>query len=187
MKDAEENGVSMVRHWYVVHTYSGFEAKVKEHILKKVESLGLQEKISSVVIPTEEVVELRGGKKRRSSRKFFPGYILIEMDMNDETWHIVNSTPKVTGFLGGTKHPTPLKEEEMQEVLHQMDTGTVRTAAKSSFEKGEVVRIIDGPFVNFSGVVDEVNPDQGRLRVMVSIFGRATPVELEFLQVEREQ
>ncbi len=177
----------MENQWYVVHTYSGFEGKVKEHILKKVESLGLQEKISEVIIPTEEVIELRDGKKRKTSRKFFPGYILIKMDLTDETWHLVNGTPKVTGFLGGSTNPTPLKEEEMQEVLHQMDTGTVRTAAKSSFESGEVVRIVDGPFVNFSGVVEEVHPDQGRLRVMVSIFGRATPVELEFLQVEKEK
>jgi transcriptional antiterminator NusG len=177
----------MENKWYVVHTYSGFEGKVKEHILKKAESLGLQEAICEVVIPIEEVVELRGGKKRKSARKFFPGYILVKMEMNDETWHVVNSTPKVTGFLGGGKTPSPLREEEMQEVLHQMDTGTVRSAAKSNFDKGELVRIVDGPFVNFSGVVDEVNPDQGRLRVMVSIFGRATPVELEFLQVEKEK
>lgn len=177
----------MANQWYVVHTYSGFEGKVKEHILKKAESLNLQEQIADVVIPTEEVVELRGGKKRRSSRKFFPGYILINMEMNDQTWHIVNSTPKVTGFLGGAQNPSPLKEEEMQEVLHQMDTGTIRAAAKSTFDQGEIVRIIDGPFVNFNGVVEEVNPDQGRLRVMVSIFGRATPVELEFLQVEKEK
>jgi transcriptional antiterminator NusG len=179
-------GVFMID-WYVVHTYSGFEGKVREHILKKADSLGLQEKIPEIVIPTEEVVELRGGKKRKSSRKFFPGYILIRMEMNDETWHIVNSTPKVTGFLGGGNRPMPLKEGEMQEVLHQMDTGTVRAAAKGHFEKGEVVRIVDGPFVNFNGVVDDVNPDQGRLRVMVSIFGRATPVELEYLQVEKEK
>lgn len=177
----------MENQWYVVHTYSGFEGKVREHILKKAESLGLQDKIAEVVIPTEEVVELRGGKKRRSSRKFFPGYVLIKMEINDETWHIINGTPKVTGFLGGTKNPTPLKEEEMQEVLHQMDAGTVRAAAKGSFDKGDAVRIVDGPFVNFNGVVDDVNADQGRLRVMVSIFGRATPVELEFLQVEKEK
>ncbi len=177
----------MANQWYVVHTYSGFEGKVKEHIIKRAETLGLQDKISEIVIPTEEVVELRGGKKRKSSRKFFPGYILINMEMNDETWHIVNSTPKVTGFLGGGNKPSPLKEDEMKEVLHQIDTGTVRAAAKSTFEKGEVVRIVDGPFVNFNGVVDDINPDQGRLRVMVSIFGRATPVELEFLQVEKEK
>jgi len=177
----------MANQWYVVHTYSGFEGKVKEHIIKRAETLGLQDKISEIVIPTEEVVELRGGKKRKSSRKFFPGYILINMEMNDETWHIVNSTPKVTGFLGGGNKPSPLKEDEMKEVLHQIDTGTVRAAAKSKFEQGEVVRIVDGPFVNFNGVVDDINPDQGRLRVMVSIFGRATPVELEFLQVEKEK
>lgn len=177
----------MATQWYVVHTYSGFEGKVKEHILKKVESLGLQEQISEIIIPAEDVVELRGGKKRRSSRKFFPGYILVKMEMNDETWHLINSTPKVTGFLGGTKNPTPLKDEEMQEVLHQMDAGMVRTSSKGSFDKGEVVRIVDGPFVNFNGVVDEVHPDQGKVRVMVSIFGRATPVELEFLQVEKEK
>ena len=177
----------MANQWYVVHTYSGFEGKVKEHILRKAASQGLQEQISDVIVPTEEVVELRGGKKRRTSRKFFPGYVLVKMEMNDATWHLVNSTPKVTGFLGGARNPVPVGEEEMQEVLHQMDTGTVRTAARASFEKGELVRIVDGPFVNFSGVVDEVNPDQGRLRVMVSIFGRATPVELEFLQVEKEK
>lgn len=177
----------MENQWYVVHTYSGFEGKVKEHILKKAESLGLQEHVSEVIIPTEEVTELRDGKKRKSSRKFFPGYILVKMTVTDETWHLINGIPKVTGFLGGTKHPTPLKEEEMQEVLHQMDTGTVRTASQSSFEEGETVRIVDGPFVNFNGTVEEVHPDQGRLRVMVSIFGRATPVELEFLQVEKEK
>lgn len=177
----------MACQWYVVHTYSGFEGKAKEHILKKVESLGLEELIPEVIIPTEEVTELRDGKKRKSSRKFFPGYILVKMEVTDETWHLINSTPKVTGFLGGAKHPTPLTEEEMKEVLHQMDMGTVRTAAKSSFEQGETVRIVDGPFVNFNGTVEEVHPDQGKLRVMVSIFGRATPVELEFLQVEKEQ
>jgi len=176
------------KNWYVVHTYAGFENKVRTNIIETVAKLGLQEKISQILVPTEEVLSLKGGKKRKSQRKFFPGYILVEMEMDDNTWHIVKDTPKVTGFVGGTTNPTPLTEEEVGHILKQAEEGAVApTQPKVAYQKGDRVRVTDGPFSNFIGTVEDVSPTHGRLRVMVSIFGRSTPVELEFLQVEREK
>lgn len=173
----------MEKNWYVVHTYSGFEEKVKHAIEEKREKHDLSEKIERILIPTERVVELKGGKKRESDKKFYPGYILIEMALDDETWHLIRSTPRVTGFVGGSS-PVPLDEEEVSVVLQQIEKGPV-PQVKTQFQKGESVRIIDGPFTNFIGNVEEVDMDHGRLCVMVSIFGRQTPVELNFFQVEK--
>jgi len=173
----------MEKKWYVVHTYSGFEEKVRLSIEEKVQTQGLTEKIVKILIPTERVVELRAGKKRESDKKFYPGYILVEMELDDETWHLVKSTPRVTGFVGG-KHPVPIPEEEVEIIMQQVEKGPVQQV-KTQFSKGESVRIIDGPFSNFNGFVDDVDFDHGRLRVMVSIFGRQTPVELSFFQVEK--
>lgn len=178
----------MAKNWYVVHTYAGFENKVKTGILETVGKLGLQDRISQVLVPTEEVLSIKGGKKRKSQRKFFPGYILVEMELDDTTWHIVKDTPKVTGFVGNSTHPTPLSEEEIRTILKQAEEGAVApTQPKDVYEKGDRVRVIDGPFSSFIGSVEDVNPGHGRLTVLVSIFGRSTPVELEFLQVEREK
>ena len=173
----------MEKNWYVVHTYSGFEEKVKLAIEEKREKHNLGEKIERILIPTERVVELKGGKKRESDKKFYPGYILIEMALDDETWHLIRSTPRVTGFVGGSS-PVPLDEEEVSVVLQQIEKGPV-PQVRTQFQKGESVRIIDGPFTNFIGSVEEVDMDHGRLCVMVSIFGRQTPVELNFFQVEK--
>jgi transcriptional antiterminator NusG len=173
----------MEKNWYVVHTYSGFEEKVKLSIEEKTEKKGLNEQITRILIPTERVIELKGGKKRESDKKFYPGYILVEMELNDETWHLIRSTPRVTGFVGGTK-PVALSEEEISVILQQIEKGPV-PQVKTQFQKGDSVRIIDGPFTNFIGSVEDVDMDHGRLNVMVSIFGRQTPVELNFLQVER--
>lgn len=173
----------MSRNWYVVHTYSGFEEKVKLSIQEKVEKKALSEKISRILIPTEKVIELRGGKKRESDKKFYPGYILVEMDLDDETWHLVRSTPRVTGFVGGTR-PVPIPEEEVEIIIQQLERGPA-PQIKTQFQKAENVRIIDGPFTNFVGYIDEIDMDHGRMKVMVSIFGRQTPVELSFFQVEK--
>ncbi|HXX54192.1 MAG TPA: transcription termination/antitermination protein NusG [Thermodesulfovibrionales bacterium] len=173
----------MTKNWYVVHTYSGYEEKVKLSIEDKVEKKDLKEKITRILIPTEKVIELRAGKKRESDKKFYPGYILVEMDLDDETWHLVRSTPRVTGFVGGTK-PVPIPEEEVEIILQQLEKGPA-PQVKTQFQKGENIRIIDGPFTNFVGYVDEVDMDHGRLKIMVSIFGRQTPVELHFFQVEK--
>ena len=178
----------MSMNWYVVHTYAGFENKVKTSIMETVSKLGLQERIGQILVPTEEVLSIKGGKKRKSQRKFFPGYIHVEMEMDDNTWHIVKDTPKVTGFVGGSTNPTPLSEEEVKNIIKQAEEGAVAQAQpKQAYQKGDRVRVIDGPFSSFIGTVEDVSPTQGRLRVMVSIFGRSTPVELEFLQVEREK
>jgi transcriptional antiterminator NusG len=173
----------MEKNWYVVHTYSGFEEKVKLSIEEKTEKKGLDEQITRILIPTERVIELKGGKKKESDKKFYPGYILVEMELNDETWHLIRSTPRVTGFVGGTK-PVALSEEEISVILQQIEKGPV-PQVKTQFQKGDSVRIIDGPFTNFVGSVEDVDMDHGRLNVMVSIFGRQTPVELNFFQVER--
>lgn len=175
----------MAHQWYVVHTYSGFENKVKQALEERVKSQNKENFISEVIVPTEKVVELVKGERRTTSRKFFPGYILVKMELNDESWHLVKSTPKVTGFVGGLTQPTPVSEEEVAKITHQMAEGRTKPKPKVMFEVGELVRVIDGPFTNFSGVVEEVRPDKGKLRVMVSIFGRSTPVELEFIQVEK--
>lgn len=173
----------MAKNWYVVHTYSGYEEKVKQGIKERAEKRGLAERISRILIPTEKVIELRSGKKRESDKKFYPGYILVEMDLDDETWHLVRSTPRVTGFVGGTK-PVPIPEEEVELIINQLEKGPA-PQVKTQFQKGENVRIIDGPFTGFVGYIDEVDMDHGRLKVMVSIFGRQTPVELNFFQVEK--
>ncbi len=173
----------MGKNWYVVHAYSGFEEKVKLSIEEKVEKRGLKDRITRILIPSERVVELKGGKKRESDKKFYPGYILVEMELDDETWHLVRSTPRITGFVGGTK-PVPLPDEEVEVIIQQLERGPA-PQVKTQFQKGENVRIIDGPFTNFVGYIDEVDMDHGRLKVMVSIFGRQTPVELSFFQVEK--
>ncbi len=173
----------MGKNWYVVHTYSGFEEKVRLSIEEKIEALGIQDKISKVLIPTERVVELRAGKKKESDKKFYPGYILVEMELNDETWHLIKNIPRVTGFVGGKK-PVPIPEEEVDIIMQQVEKGPV-PQVKTQYQKGDSVRIIDGPFSNFNGFVEDVDMDHGRLRVMVSIFGRQTPVELNFFQVEK--
>lgn len=174
-----------MKNWYVVHTYSGYEHKAKAALEERVRALGKQEHFGSVLVPAEKVVELVKGRKKTSSRKFFPGYILVEMELNDETWHIVRATPKVTGFVGGATQPAPISEEEVREITDQMAEGAIRPKPKVLFEAGESVKVIDGPFQDFNGVVEEVKPDKGKLRVLISIFGRATPVELDFVQVEK--
>ena len=171
--------------WYIIHTYSGFENKVAESLKTRSEAFGFADKIGQVLIPTEEVVELRNGKKVTSKRLVYPGYVLVEMEMNDALWHEVKNTPRVTGFVGGGTAPVPLSPEEVNQILYRQASSAERPRPKMTFEKNDSVRIIDGPFANFSGKVDEVNPERGTLRVMVTIFGRATPVELEFLQVEK--
>jgi transcription termination/antitermination protein NusG len=173
------------RQWYIVHTYSGFENKVKESLEQRVTAYGLQDEIGEILIPTEQVAEMRGGKKVVSSKRFFPGYILVEMHMSDNAWHVVKNTPKVTGFVGAGAKPTPLSREEVDQILNQVTEAAEKPKPKYTFEKGDQVRINEGPFTSFNGVVDEVNPDRNTLKVMVTIFGRATPVELDFLQVEK--
>ncbi len=180
---ADEGTLS--RQWYVIHTYSGFERKVKLSIEEQFGRSSLGENFGEVIIPTEEVVEVRKGKKKVSSRKFFPGYILINVEMNQDIWYMIKNTPKVTGFLGGGGEPVPLSEEEVRLVMDQVKGESARPKPKFSFERGETVRVIEGPFLNFNGTVEDVNHDKGKVRVMVSIFGRATPVELELSQIER--
>jgi transcriptional antiterminator NusG len=173
------------KQWYIVHTYSGFEERVRENLQQRIDALGMREKFGEVKIPTETLIEMKGGKKREVQRKFFPGYILLEMDMSDEAWHLVKNTPKVTGFVGTGKKPTPLTQEEVDSILNQVVTTKEKPKPKHVYEHGEHVRITDGPFTNFTGVVEEVNLDRNTLKVMVTIFGRSTPVELDFLQVTR--
>jgi transcriptional antiterminator NusG len=174
-----------VKNWYIVHTYSGFENKVKESLEERVKAYNLEDKVGEVLIPTEDVVEMRGGKKVVTSKRFFPGYILVEMDMTDDAWHVVKNTPKVTGFVGAGAKPTPLSKDEVEQILQQVKSAAEKPKPKYMFEKGEQVRINEGPFTSFNGVVDEVNLDKNTLKVMVTIFGRSTPVELDFLQVEK--
>lgn len=173
----------MTKQWYVVHTYSGFEEKVKTSIEDSVKRRNLVDKIAQILIPTEKVVELKSGKKRETTKKFYPGYILIEMVLDDETWHLVSSTPRVTGFVGGER-PAPIQQEEIDVIVQQIEKGPA-TQVKTQFERGDSVRIIDGAFANFNGFVDEIDDVHDKLRVMVTIFGRQTPVELNFLQVEK--
>ncbi len=173
------------KQWYIVHTYSGFEKKVAESLAQRVQAYGLQDAIGEILIPTEDVVEMRGGRKVVSSKRFFPGYILVEMAMSDHAWHVVKNTPKVTGFVGAGVKPTPLTREEVDQILHQVTVAAEKPKPKYTFEKGDQVRINDGPFSGFHGVVDEINLDKNTLKVMVTIFGRSTPVELDFLQVEK--
>ncbi len=173
------------KQWFIVHTYSGFEAKVKESLRQRADAMGMADVIEEILIPSEEVVEVRDGKKRRSTRKFFPGYVLVKMEMSDEAWHVVKNTPKVTGFVGTGNNPVPLSESEVDRIVNQVSVAATKPKPKMEFRVGETVRIADGPFSNFTGSVEEVNQDRSTLKVMVTIFGRATPVELEFLQVEK--
>jgi transcription termination/antitermination protein NusG len=175
----------MAHKWYIVHTYSGFEHKVKLALEDQVKSLGQEAFFSEILVPTEQVVELVKGERKTSSRKFYPGYVLIKMELNDDTWHMVKNTPKVTGFIGEKTKPAPIPDEEVEKVVVQMAEGAARPKPKFYFEEGDEVQVIDGPFSNFNGVVDEVKPDKGKLKVLISIFGRATPVELDFVQVAK--
>ena len=171
--------------WYVIHTYSGYESKVKAAIEERLQASPLTELFGAILVPTEDVVEMRGGKKVVTSKLFFPGYILVEMDLTDETWHLVRNTPKVSGFVSQGNKPTPLTAAEVDQVVHRVSSAAEKPKPKFIFEKGETVKIIDGPFSNFTGEVEDVNLDRSTLKVMVTIFGRATPVELEFIQVEK--
>lgn len=173
------------KNWYIIHTYSGFEQKVADSLVSRAQAFGYADKIGQVLIPTEEVVELRGGKKVTSRRLLYPGYVLVEIEMSDELWHAVKATPRVTGFVGGGTTPVPLSAGEVSQILNRQASSAERPRPKLSFEKSETVRIVEGPFANFSGRVDEVNSERNTLRVLVTIFGRATPVELDFLQVEK--
>jgi len=175
----------MAKQWYVVHTFSGYEQKVKAALEERIKSMGKAERFGEILVPVEKVMELVKGKKKTSSRKFFPGYILVQMELDDETWHVVKETPKVTGFVGGTTNPAPVSEEEVRAITQQMEEGAVKPKPRVLFSVGESVKVVDGPFVDFNGIVEEVRPDKGKLRVLISIFGRATPVELDFVQVER--
>jgi transcriptional antiterminator NusG len=173
------------KQWYIIHTYSGFENKVAESLRSRVEAFGLGERIGEIKIPTEPVIEMKGGKKITTERMFYPGYVLVEMEMDEHTWHVVRSTPRVTGFVGTGNTPTPLSSQEVDQILHRVEEAAEKPKPKLSFERNESIRIVDGPFTNFTGVVDEVNQERNTLKVMVTIFGRATPVELDFLQVEK--
>ena len=171
--------------WYGVHAYSGYENKVKLNLEERIRALDAEEFFGEILIPSETVVELKNGERRTSSRKFFPGYLLVQMELNNETWHIVKDTPKVTGFVGGATNPPPIPDEEVAKITARMEEGAESPKPKVEFEVGETVRVIDGPFLNFTGVVEDVKPDKAKIKVMVSIFGRVTPVELEFIQVEK--
>ena len=173
----------MALKWYVVHTYSGFENRVKLSLQERIVTANMQPFFSDILIPEEDIVELVSGEKKTSKRKFFPGYILVRMEMNDNTWHLVKDTPKVTGFIGGRDKPTPIPDKDVDLLKSRIDEGTLKPKPKFKFEEGDHVRIIDGPFTNFDGIIDEVKPEKGKLRVIVSIFGRSTPVELDFIQV----
>ncbi len=172
--------------WYVVHAYSGFEKSVAKTLAERIERSGMKDRFGEILVPVEEVVEMKGGQKAVSERKFFPGYVLVQMEMNDDTWHLVKNTPKVTGFVGGSAmRPTPISDKEVQAILDQIREGVEKPKPKVLFEVGQAVRVVDGPFTDFNGTVEEVNYDKSKLRVSVLIFGRATPVELEFAQVEK--
>lgn len=176
----------MAMKWYVVHTYSGFENRAKQNLEERIKNLGKEQYFASILVPTETVVEAgKGGKRKISQRKIFPGYLLVQMELNEETWHIVKETPKITGFAGDSLKPTPLSDREVEEILAQMKEGVSKAKPKVSFSVGDSVRVIEGPFVNFIGTIEEVKPEKRKLKVLVSIFGRSTPVELDFIQVEK--
>jgi transcriptional antiterminator NusG len=175
----------MARQWYIVHTHTGFEDKVKEALQERIRSAGQQELFGDILVPTEQVVEMVKGSRKTSSRKFFPGYILINMELNDSTWHTVHDTPRVTGFVGDNLNPQPLSDKDAQKIIGRIEEGATTPKPKVVFEAGDPVRVIEGPFANFQGIIDEVYPDKGRVKVMVSIFGRSTPVELEYIQVSK--
>jgi len=171
--------------WYVVHTQTGYESKVKEGLFHRIETMGLQEFFGEILIPMEDVSEIRSGQKKVSQRKFFPGYIFVEMVMNDEAWYLVKNTPGVSGFVGAGRKPVPLKEKEVAGIVKEMEERKAKPKPKVEFEKGDGVKVISGPFLNFSGIVEEISPDKGKLKITVSIFGRSTPMELEYWQVEK--
>lgn len=175
----------MAKHWYVVHTYSGYEEKARQALEKRIKQHTMEHLFGEILVPTENVMEVKKGQKKTSKRQFFPGYILVNMELNETTWHLVKGTPKVTGFVGGTTNPPMVTDEEVAKLTQRIQEGTLRPKPKTLFDKGENVRVTSGPFLNFMGVVDEVNNEKGKLRVLVSIFGRATPIELEFTQVEK--
>ena len=176
----------MIKEWYVIHAYSGYENKVREALMERIERFGMEDNFGEILIPSEEVVELRGGQEKRIQRKFFPGYVLVKMELNDSTWHLVKDTPRVMGFIGGSKDkPIPISEEEAKGIMQQLEHGAEVAKPKITFEPGEMVRVIDGPFNDFSGVVEEVNYEKSKVRVAVLIFGRSTPVELKFNQIEK--
>jgi len=175
----------MPKNWYIIHSYSGFEKKVAETLRSRVEAAGLSDQFGEIMIPTEDVIEMRHGKKVVTSKLFYPGYVLVEMDMNNDTWHLVRSTPRVTGFVGSGQMPSPLTPEEVDRIVHKVEVAAENPKPKLEYEKGESVKITDGPFKDFNGTVDEINDDRSTLRVMVTIFGRAAPVELDFYQVEK--
>lgn len=174
-----------IKKWYIIHTYSGFERKVQESLESRVKAFGLEERIGQILIPTETVVEVKKGQKVTSTRLFYPGYVLVEMEMDDHLWHVIKSTPRVTGFVGSGQTPTPLSDEEVDQILHRATTASEKVTPRLTFERNETVKIVDGPFANFTGIVDDINMDRSTLKVMVTIFGRSTPVELDFLQVEK--
>ncbi|KKJ75196.1 MULTISPECIES: transcription termination/antitermination protein NusG [Kiloniella] len=176
----------MAARWYVIHVYSGFEKKVAESIREQAAKKGMEDRFEEVLVPTEEVVEMRRGQRINAERKFFPGYVMVKMDLTDESWHLVKDTPKVTGFLGGKGRPLPISEREAQAMLQQVQEGVDRPRPSVTFEVGETIRVSDGPFASFNGVVEEVDEEKARLKVAVSIFGRSTPVELEYDQVEKQ-
>lgn len=175
----------MAKNWYVVHTYSGYEQKARLALEERIKSSGLSDLFEEVLIPSEPVLEVKKGAKKTSSRKFFPGYMLVKMELNDKTWHLIKGTPKVTGFVGGSLNPPIVPEAEVQRITRQIEEGTMKPKPKIEFEKGETVRVTSGPFATFTGLVDEVSQEKGKLKVMVSIFGRSTPIELDFTQVEK--
>ncbi|PYV14680.1 MAG: transcription termination/antitermination protein NusG [Acidobacteria bacterium] len=175
----------MAKNWYIIHTYSGFEKKVAETLRSRIEAEALRDKFGEIMIPTEEVIEMRKGKKVVAPKLFYPGYVLVEMEMSNDTWHLVRSTPRVTGFLGSGPTPVPLTPDDVDRILHRVEVAAEHPKPKLKFDKGETVKITEGPFKDFTGTVDEINEDRSTLRVMVTIFGRATPVELDFYQVEK--
>ena len=171
--------------WYIVHTYSGFEHKVKTTLEERIQTLGQEKYFGKILVPTEQVIELKRGQKKTSTRKFYPGYIMVQMVLNEETWHTVRNTGKVTGFVGGGMNPPPVPDEEAERIIKQMEEGISKPKPRYTFEEGDEVRVIDGPFNNFQGIVEEVKPDKEKLRVLITIFGRSTPVELDFIQVHK--
>lgn len=178
-------GVRVAKQWYIVHTYSGFEHKVKSALEERIKAEGREALFGQILVPTEKVIEMVKGQRKTSSRKFYPGYILVQMELNDETWHLVRHTPKVTGFIGSQERPISLSDDEAQTIIQQMEEGTQKPQPKFRFEKGDEVRVTEGPFATFNGIIDEVMPEKGKVRVLVSIFGRTTPVELDFVHVNR--
>jgi transcriptional antiterminator NusG len=184
-RDFTGRNTDMPKNWYIIHTYSGFEKKVAETLKSRIEAAGVGEQFGEIMVPTEDVIEMRQGKKVVAAKLFYPGYVLVEMDVNDETWHLVRSTPRVTGFVGSGQRPSPLTPEEVDRIVHKVEVAAEHPKPKLKFDRGENVKITDGPFKDFTGFVDEINDDRSTLRVMVTIFGRSTPVELDFYQVEK--